>query len=216
MKSIILQVLVLWRLHVDSFQLTTTIPSHQKYETGHKRQFMLLSTRNLNENGEPASDLHSTISSIDGAPNILYHNKTEVEEDDDDDEGISVMSSVTHWSDIMRQDSWLQQQQKYRSLENFTSLTNMDATTTTNTHDVASLSSSKVKRLDDVSALPKVDLDQIEEYWNRLMPTVNYLGTAHVAQIYKALQVAYQAHRGQMRKSGEPFIIHVRRSSCLM
>lgn len=175
---------------------------------------MLLSTRNLNENGEPASDLHSTISSIDGAPNILYHNKTEVEEDDDDDEGISVMSSVTHWSDIMRQDSWLQQQQKYRSLENFTSLTKMDATTTTNT-DV-SLSSSKVKRLDDVSALPKVDLDQIEEYWNRLMPTVNYLGTAHVAQIYKALQVAYQAHRGQMRKSGEPFIIHVRRSSCLM
>ena len=42
------------------------------------------------------------------------------------------------------------------------------------------------------------------------MPTVSYLGTTHVAQIYKALQVAYQAHRGQKRKSGEPFIIHVR------
>ena len=42
-------------------------------------------------------------------------------------------------------------------------------------------------------------------------PTVNYLGTSHVAQIFKALQVAYRAHRGQMRKSGEPFIIHVSR-----
>ena len=29
-----------------------------------------------------------------------------------------------------------------------------------------------------------------------------------VAKIYNALRVAYRAHRGQMRKSGDPFIIH--------
>ena len=61
------------------------------------------------------------------------------------------------------------------------------------------------------SDLRKEDLDKIEEYWDRLLPTVNYLGTSHVAQIFKALQVEYRAHRGQMRKSGEPFIIHVSR-----
>ncbi|EEC50040.1 predicted protein, partial [Phaeodactylum tricornutum CCAP 1055/1] len=40
------------------------------------------------------------------------------------------------------------------------------------------------------------------------MPTVSYLGTDAVAKIYQALCVAYRAHRGQMRKSGEPFIVH--------
>lgn len=40
------------------------------------------------------------------------------------------------------------------------------------------------------------------------MPVVNYLGTEKVAKIYQALTTAYTAHRGQMRKSGEPFIIH--------
>jgi hypothetical protein len=52
------------------------------------------------------------------------------------------------------------------------------------------------------------DLQCVEEYWERLLPTVNYLGTTIVAKIYQALCVAYQAHCGQMRKSGDPFIIH--------
>ena len=52
------------------------------------------------------------------------------------------------------------------------------------------------------------DLQQIDQYWDKLLPTVNYLGTERVAKIYQALCVAYRAHRGQMRKSGEPFIIH--------
>lgn len=58
------------------------------------------------------------------------------------------------------------------------------------------------------------DWVEIENYWDRLMPTVSYLGTEKVSKIYKALCVAYSAHRGQMRKSGEPFIVHVRPVSC--
>lgn len=198
----------MWRLQVDAFQLhrNAILPIH-RYENGHDRQFTLSSTRNGKENGKPATDIYSTLSSIDGEPIVFYQNKTDVEEDDDDDEGTAVMSSVTHWSDIMRQDSWLQQQQKYKSVEN-TSISKIDATTTTTTD---ALMPSNAKRLDDVSALSPEDLEQIEVYWDRLMPTVSYLGTAQVAKIYKALQVAYQAHRGQMRKSGEPFIIHVSR-----
>jgi (p)ppGpp synthase/HD superfamily hydrolase len=60
------------------------------------------------------------------------------------------------------------------------------------------------------SVLSDQDLEQIEMYWDRLLPTVNYLGTVQVARIYKALCVAYRAHLHQRRKSGEPFIIHVR------
>ena len=52
------------------------------------------------------------------------------------------------------------------------------------------------------------DREQVDRYWNELMPTVSYLGTEQVAKIWDALRVAYRAHRGQMRKSGEPFIIH--------
>lgn len=58
------------------------------------------------------------------------------------------------------------------------------------------------------AVLSDYDLQQIETYWERLLPAVNYLGTETVAKIYQALCVAYRAHRGQMRKSGDPFIIH--------
>jgi hypothetical protein len=149
----------------------------------------LFSARNINENGEPCSDLQSTSTSIDGdAVGIRYRNDTDVNGDDDDIEPTtttngfdvaSVMNSVTHWSDIMRQGSWF--------CENGTTALLLD------------------------SVLSDSDLNEIEGYWDRLMPTVSYLGTVQVAKIYKALCVAYRAHRGQMRKSGEPFIIHVRR-----
>ena len=96
----------------------------------------------------------------------------------------------------------------------------MRATTGANDSDVSSRSSNGDAAAaawpNDLSTLSKEDLDRIEEYWDRLMPTVSYLGTTHVAHIYKALQVAYRAHRGQMRKSGEPFIIHVRESKMLL
>lgn len=40
------------------------------------------------------------------------------------------------------------------------------------------------------------------------MPHVSYLGTENAHKVKEALKVAYCAHRGQARKSGEPFIIH--------
>ncbi|GAX21653.1 GTP diphosphokinase / guanosine-3',5'-bis(diphosphate) 3'-diphosphatase [Fistulifera solaris] len=67
---------------------------------------------------------------------------------------------------------------------------------------------SSFETLDRPDPLTDDDLQQIEQYWDQIMPVVNYLGTEKVAKIYHALQVAYTAHRGQMRKSGEPFIIH--------
>jgi hypothetical protein len=195
---------------VDLFPIVyvQTTGLHRYQKRCERNVVPLLSTRNLNENGEPISDLYSTISSSGSVTDLRYRNKTETthddNEDDDDCDGRSVMSSVTHWSDIMRQDSaWLNVHGDNisSSLHN----TAVTAAATTNTPSTTATS----KRLDDTSTLTQTDLDQIEQYWNRLMPTVNYLGTVQVAQIYKALQVAYQAHRGQMRKSGEPFIIHV-------
>lgn len=49
---------------------------------------------------------------------------------------------------------------------------------------------------------------EMEKYWDRLMPSVAYLGSRSAAKIKKSLVVAYCAHRSQLRKSGEPFIIH--------
>lgn len=60
----------------------------------------------------------------------------------------------------------------------------------------------------DLKDMSAYDREQVEIYWSKLMPTVSFLGTTKVAKIYDALRVAYRAHRGQMRKSGEPFIIH--------
>lgn len=60
----------------------------------------------------------------------------------------------------------------------------------------------------ELDSLDGDDLLNIESYWDQILPTVNYLGTATVSCIYQALCVAYHAHKGQMRKSGEPFIIH--------
>lgn len=60
----------------------------------------------------------------------------------------------------------------------------------------------------DLSDMSEYDYQQVELYWDTLLPAVSYLGTERVAKIFDALRVAYRAHRGQMRKSGEPFIIH--------
>ena len=60
----------------------------------------------------------------------------------------------------------------------------------------------------DLSDMSPYDCEQVDIYWDRLLPAVSYLGTARVVKVYDALRVAYRAHRGQARKSGEPFIIH--------
>lgn len=60
----------------------------------------------------------------------------------------------------------------------------------------------------DLRDMSPYDCEQVDIYWDRLLPVVSYLGTERVAKIYDALRVAYRAHRGQARKSGEPFIIH--------
>eukprot|EP00594_Rhizosolenia_setigera_P014559 CAMPEP_0178973574 /NCGR_PEP_ID=MMETSP0789-20121207/21826_1 /TAXON_ID=3005 /ORGANISM="Rhizosolenia setigera, Strain CCMP 1694" /LENGTH=871 /DNA_ID=CAMNT_0020661511 /DNA_START=541 /DNA_END=3156 /DNA_ORIENTATION=- len=53
------------------------------------------------------------------------------------------------------------------------------------------------------------DNAEVEKYWDmNLCSKVSYLGTSNVSKIKQALRVAYRAHRGQYRKSGEPFIIH--------
>ena len=60
----------------------------------------------------------------------------------------------------------------------------------------------------DLNDLNDVDYANIESYWQELCPTVSYLGSTNVYKIQQALRVAYCAHNGQTRKSGEPFIIH--------
>lgn len=60
----------------------------------------------------------------------------------------------------------------------------------------------------DLRDMSSYDCEQVDRYWEKLRPMISYLGTEQVAKIYDALRVAYRAHRGQMRKSGEPFIIH--------
>ncbi|KAL7452618.1 hypothetical protein ACHAWC_004347 [Mediolabrus comicus] len=54
----------------------------------------------------------------------------------------------------------------------------------------------------DLKDLSSYDYDQIERYWDQLLPTVSYLGSAKTAKVKQALRVAYRAHRSQMRKSG--------------
>jgi len=60
----------------------------------------------------------------------------------------------------------------------------------------------------DLQDMSPYDCEQVDIYWDRLLPAVSYLGTERVVKVYDALRVAYRAHRGQARKSGEPFIIH--------
>ena len=60
----------------------------------------------------------------------------------------------------------------------------------------------------DLKDLSSYDYDMIEGYWDTLLPLVSFLGSANAEKVKQALTVAYRAHRGQMRKSGEPFIIH--------
>ncbi|CAK9277714.1 unnamed protein product [Sphagnum jensenii] len=44
--------------------------------------------------------------------------------------------------------------------------------------------------------------------WESLKPTINYLSVAQLSMVKDALKLAFGAHNGQKRKSGEPYIIH--------
>jgi len=74
--------------------------------------------------------------------------------------------------------------------------------------DPGELQESLQKLYQDLDDMTEYDEDEVEKYWDILLPKVSYLGTANAVRIKKALRVAYRAHRGQFRKSGEPFIIH--------
>ena len=64
-------------------------------------------------------------------------------------------------------------------------------------------------RKDVASALSEDDIQEIEIFWDRMEPTLSYFGNRdEILKVYKALWVAFTAHNGQRRKSGEPFIIH--------
>ena len=177
---------LLWRFSSTRTTTTTLSCSHRSS-----------SDESHNEKSRNGIEMQSSSSAIDGDPvrqrsrvnqtttttthnnHHDYSSRPVPTKDDDSDKDLAT-SSVTHWSSIMRQESWLD------AGENATTALLLD------------------------SVLSDADLAMIEDFWDhRLMPTVSYLGTEVVAKIYKALCVAYRAHRGQMRKSGEPFIIHV-------
>ena len=68
-----------------------------------------------------------------------------------------------------------------------------------------------------IATLTPKDLDNIEEYWDSiLLPNVSYLGSEAAVKVKEALVVAYYAHNGQVRKSGEPFIIHPIQTAMLL
>jgi (p)ppGpp synthase/HD superfamily hydrolase len=60
------------------------------------------------------------------------------------------------------------------------------------------------------------DEHQIANYWQELQTGIHYLPVKNHPQVYHALRVAYECHLGQMRKSGEPFIVHPVQVSVLL
>lgn len=47
-----------------------------------------------------------------------------------------------------------------------------------------------------------------DSLWEELMPTISYLPPEELILVHSALNLAFEAHDGQKRRSGEPFIIH--------
>jgi hypothetical protein len=95
--------------------------------------------------------------------------------------GAPAAPEVNHWTSIMKRGLFFQKKKKVETVDTV------------------------YKDLRDMS---RYDCEQVDRYWDQLLPVVSYLGTEKVVKVYDALRVAYRAHRGQARKSGEPFIIH--------
>lgn len=47
-----------------------------------------------------------------------------------------------------------------------------------------------------------------ESLWEDLKPTISYLAPKELKLVNDALKLAFEAHNGQKRRSGEPFIVH--------
>lgn len=60
-------------------------------------------------------------------------------------------------------------------------------------------STSGSESFDDVSS---------DSLWEGLRPTIAYLPPGELELVQKALKLAFDAHNGQKRRSGEPFIFH--------
>ncbi|KAH7431778.1 hypothetical protein KP509_08G066100 [Ceratopteris richardii] len=57
--------------------------------------------------------------------------------------------------------------------------------------------------------IPEVSHALLEEIlWEDLRPTISYLSVPQLKKVRSALKLAFKAHDGQKRKSGEPFITH--------
>ncbi|CAM8965498.1 unnamed protein product [Rhodiola kirilowii] len=55
---------------------------------------------------------------------------------------------------------------------------------------------------------PEIDEVSPETLWKDLEPSISYLPPKDLELVHSALKLAFQAHDGQKRRSGEPFIIH--------
>jgi (p)ppGpp synthase/HD superfamily hydrolase len=55
-----------------------------------------------------------------------------------------------------------------------------------------------------------------ETLWEDLKPVVSYLQPEELNFVHDALKLAYEAHSGQKRRSGEPFIIHPVEVACIL
>ncbi|KAI3668296.1 hypothetical protein L6452_43373 [Arctium lappa] len=64
---------------------------------------------------------------------------------------------------------------------------------------VVGCSSSFPSGYDDLSA---------ERLWEDLKPAISYLTSDELELVHNALKLAFEAHDGQKRRSGEPFIVH--------
>lgn len=64
--------------------------------------------------------------------------------------------------------------------------------------------------LDSLQVYKELPSDQITEefLWGRLRPLLDYLSPEDIEKVQEALSLASDAHAGQLRKSGEPFITH--------
>ena len=60
------------------------------------------------------------------------------------------------------------------------------------------------------------DLSLIQKLWLELKDSVSYLSESELEVCAHALQIAFGAHKGQKRKSGEPYIIHPVAVSCIL
>ena len=55
--------------------------------------------------------------------------------------------------------------------------------------------------------LPPADITD-DYLWSRLEPLLSYLTVAERGKVREALNLAFDSHQGQARKSGEPFVTH--------